>query len=153
GETRYTGLTRWIEGEIVAEVLQRTDDGRGVEQYFAQLGSIMASLHNQASGWSVPATFTRHAFDADGLMGDSPFWGRFWEHDALSDEERRILLATRDLVRGALERYGRDSSMFSMIHADLHQHNVLVDGERLTVIDFDDAGFGWHQYDIAVALY
>ncbi len=52
-----------------------------------------------------------------------------------------------------LERYGRDPATFSMIHADLHHHNVLVDGERLTVIDFDDAGFGWHQYDIAVALY
>jgi len=26
------------------------------------------------------------------------------------------------------------------------------DGDRLTVIDFDDAGYGWHQYDIATAL-
>jgi Ser/Thr protein kinase RdoA (MazF antagonist) len=153
GETRFCGLTRWIEGEIVAEVLKRTHDERVVEQYFAQLGSIMASMHNQASGWSAPATFTRHAFDADGLMGDAPFWGRFWEHDALTDDERRTLLATREQIYGALSRYGNDPATFSMIHADLHHNNVLVDGERLTVIDFDDAGFGWHQYDIAVALY
>ena len=39
-----------------------------------------------------------------------------------------------------------------MIHADMHPGNLLVDGDALTVIDFDDAGFGWHQYDIAVAL-
>jgi Ser/Thr protein kinase RdoA (MazF antagonist) len=152
-ETRYAGLTRWIEGEIVAEVLQRTEDGRVVEQYFAQLGSIMASMHNQASGWRSPRSFTRHAFDADGLMGDDPFWGRFWEHDALSGDERRVLLTTRDVIHGVLERYGREPATFSMIHADLHHYNVLVDGEQLSVIDFDDAGFGWHQYDIAVALY
>jgi Ser/Thr protein kinase RdoA (MazF antagonist) len=152
-ETRYAGLTRWIEGEIVAEVLQRTEDGRVVESYFEQLGTIMASMHNQASGWSVPATYTRHAFDADGLMGDAPFWGRFWEHEALSEEERRTLLATRERIYGVLERYGRDPSTFSMIHADLHHNNLLVDGDRLTVIDFDDSGFGWHQYDMAVALY
>jgi len=39
-----------------------------------------------------------------------------------------------------------------MIHADMHPGNVLVDGDRLTVIDFDDAAWGWHAYDIAVAL-
>ena len=31
-------------------------------------------------------------------------------------------------------------------------HNLLVNGDQLHVIDFDDAGFGWHQYEIAVAL-
>ena len=41
---------------------------------------------------------------------------------------------------------------FSMIHADLHPHNVLVEVDRLHVIDFDDAGFGWHHYEFAVAL-
>ena len=36
--------------------------------------------------------------------------------------------------------------------ADLHPHNLLVNGDQLHVIDFDDSGFGWHQYEIAVAL-
>ena len=40
-----------------------------------------------------------------------------------------------------------------MIHADMHPGNILVDGDRLTVIDFDDAAWGWHAYDIAVALF
>ena len=42
---------------------------------------------------------------------------------------------------------------YSMIHADLCSANVLVMGDRVHVIDFDDAGFGWHQYDMAVALF
>lgn len=152
-EIRYAGLTRWIEGEIVAEVLRRTDDECVVEFYYAQLGSIMASMHNQASGWSAPSSFTRHVLDADGLMGETPFWGRFWEHEALTDDERRILHHTRESIYSVLDHYGSDPVTFSMIHADLHPDNFLVDGERLTVIDFDDAGFGWHQYDIAVALW
>ena len=28
----------------------------------------------------------------------------------------------------------------------------MVDGKHAAVIDFDDTGFGWHQYDLAVAL-
>jgi Ser/Thr protein kinase RdoA (MazF antagonist) len=46
----------------------------------------------------------------------------------------------------------RDPSVYSLIHADMHPGNILVHGDRLTVIDFDDAGFGWHAYDIAVVL-
>jgi Ser/Thr protein kinase RdoA (MazF antagonist) len=152
GETRYAGLTRWIDGCVVGELLH-SEGRRGLERYFAQLGTIMATLHNQASGWSPPATFKRHAFDVDGLMGEAPFWGRFWEHDALTTEEREILLGTRERIVDALKRYGRDPMTFSMIHADLHLDNLVANGPHLTVIDFDDAGFGWHQYDMAVALF
>jgi Ser/Thr protein kinase RdoA (MazF antagonist) len=40
-----------------------------------------------------------------------------------------------------------------MIHADLHQRNVFISDDSMYLIDFDDAGFGWYLYDIAVALY
>jgi Ser/Thr protein kinase RdoA (MazF antagonist) len=30
--------------------------------------------------------------------------------------------------------------------------NLLVDGERTKVIDFDDCGFSWTMYDLATAL-
>ena len=46
-----------------------------------------------------------------------------------------------------------EPEVYSLIHADFHPNNVIVNGERLHVIDFDDAGFGWHAYDFAVALY
>jgi len=152
GESRHAGISHWIDGDLLAGVLRRTDDLTVLAEHFAQLGALMATMHNQASTWPVPATFKRHSFDAEGLMGEAPFWGPFWEHPVLSKTERALLLDTRDRVRGALVRYGRDRSTFSLIHADLHPGNVVVNGDQVGVIDFDDAGFGWHQYDIAVAL-
>jgi Ser/Thr protein kinase RdoA (MazF antagonist) len=153
GEQRFVGLTNWIEGEIVGDILERASDVAEVEGHFARLGTMMAALHNQATSWEVPAGFTRHAIDADGLMGDHPFWGRFWEHPALSPSERALVEATRDRIGEALRRYGRSRPTFSLIHADLHHNNVLMSEGELTVIDFDDAGFGWHQYDLGVALF
>ncbi|MCW5745155.1 MAG: phosphotransferase [Alphaproteobacteria bacterium] len=152
GEHRHAGMAQWTEGQLLSDVLRDVSDLRVLEGYFEQLGAIAACLHNQSSAWRVPRTFRRHALDRDGLMGDAPFWGPFWEHALLSAAERRLLLKTRDRIRGVLDRIGRDPSTWSLIHADLHPGNVVVDGERLTVIDFDDAAFGWHQYDIAVAL-
>jgi Ser/Thr protein kinase RdoA (MazF antagonist) len=152
GERRFAGLARWTEGRLLSDVLAETGDRKVVEHSFAQLGAITASMHNQASAWRPPPGFKRHALDSDGLMGEAPHWGPFWEHRSLSAAERDLLLAVRARMHAMLTGLGRDPSAYSLIHADMHPGNILVEGDRLTVIDFDDAGFGWHQYDIAVAL-
>lgn len=152
GERRHAGLARWTEGDLLSEVLGRTPDDDAVTRHFGRLGAIAGAIHAQSAAWRPPASFRRHVLDVDGLIGDAPFWGPFWEHAALSAGERSALLRARDVMRGALRRNGRDPATFSLIHADMHPGNVLVHGERLTVIDFDDCAFGWHQYEIAVAL-
>ena len=100
-----------------------------------------------------PHSFERHDLDADGLMGEAPFWGPFWEHPMFSEAERsRDAAVPRGHTWRSLAPRSRSGDAFSLIHADLHPGNVLVDGDRLAVIDFDDAAFGWHLYDLAVAL-
>jgi Ser/Thr protein kinase RdoA (MazF antagonist) len=46
-----------------------------------------------------------------------------------------------------------DSSAYSLIHSDLHPQNIVLSADGLAVIDFDDSGFGWHVYELAVALF
>ncbi len=152
GEQRFAGMASWTEGHLLSDVLAQTTDQKFVEKSFEQLGAITAAMHDQASAWQPPPGFRRHSLDSDGLMGMAPHWGEFWEHRSLTAGERRLLLDTRQRMHDMLSRLGQDSPAYSVIHADLHPGNIVVDGERLTVIDFDDAGFGWHQYDIATAL-
>jgi Ser/Thr protein kinase RdoA (MazF antagonist) len=152
GERRWAGLARWVEGELLADVVARETNPAANARHFARMGAIMAAVHDQATGWTPPSGFQRHALDADGLMGSEPFWGPFWDHPILSPAERDLMLTWRDRLHGALTRYGKPARTFSLIHADLHPRNVVIDGVRAALIDFDDAGFGWHQYDLAVAL-
>ncbi len=152
GERRWAGLAHWVDGELLADVVARETDSAANARHFARLGAIMAAMHDQATGWTPPPGFQRHSLDAEGLMGAEPFWGPFWDHDIFSPAERAILLGTRDRLHAALTRYGKTERTFSLIHADLHPRNVLIDGAHAVVIDFDDSGFGWHQYDLAVAL-
>ncbi|MDE0217729.1 MAG: phosphotransferase [Acidimicrobiaceae bacterium] len=157
GEIRNAGLNLWADGEIVGVLLTQaggTNDALAeIAVPFGQLGGLMAAMHNQATSWTPPASFQRHRLDLGGLVGANPFWGPFWEHPKLTAGERGLLVAARDACRAALDRYGEPERAFSMIHADLHLANLLVSDGQLAVIDFDDAGFGWHQYDIAVAMY
>ncbi len=152
GERRFAGLARWTTGHALAQVLRETTDTEVAARRFQQLGALTASLHDQAATWRPPAAFTRHQLDADGFMGDTPHWGPFWDHQGLSAAERGLVLDARARLHAALGRLAREPAIYSMIHADMHPGNVLVDGDALTVIDFDDAAWGWHAYDIAVAL-
>ena len=153
GERRFAGLARWTTGRVLAEVLRETTDSAAIARRFEQLGALTASLHDQATAWQPPPKFARHSLDADGLMGEKPHWGPFWDHAGFNDAERRLVRDARVRLHAVLTRLSRDAGVYSLIHADMHPGNVLVDGDKLTVIDFDDAGWGWHAYDIAVALF
>ncbi len=150
GGTRYAGMSKWVDGEILGHVIANSDD---VSRHFRRLGEVSARIHNQASGWAPPSGFTRHSLDADGLMGLRPFWGPFWASPALTAAERTRFEHLRDTIHHRLSQLESGPRAYSMIHADLHPRNLVVDGERLHVIDFDDAGFGWHMYELAVGLF
>ena len=151
-ETRHVGIVEWFEGVTLSSIMAQAPDMPTLALHFDQLGRIAARIHNQAVSWQVPEDFQRHAFDADGFMGDAPFWGPFWVLPELKAAERDHILNARRVIHRALWDYGKGEGIYSLIHADLHPHNLLVNGDQLHVIDFDDSGFGWHQYEIAVAL-
>ena len=151
-EQRYAGVTTWQEGELLREYMDSCDDSSKRQQIMRRFGEISAICHEQSANWQPPAEFTRRRLDLDALLGEEPFWGRFWEHDELTDAEQQTLLRARAGMREVLEAYGESPTNFSVIHADLTPENILYDGDDLVVIDFDDAAYGWHAYDIASVL-
>ena len=149
GEQIYVGLTTWHEGIPLRDHLAERSDSLERTRFFRRLGGIAAAMHNQSAGWEPPSGFIRHRLDLNSLLGEEPFWGRFWEHTDLTESEITLLLEAREKARSFLEAYGETSANFSLIHSDLTPDNIIVDGENLAVIDFDDTAFGWHMYDIA----
>lgn len=149
----HVGLVEWVQGATLRSAIGGADAVCALQPHFRALGRMAARIHNQASGWRPPAGFRRPAWDAAGLLGERPLWGRFWEHPALTREQRRLVLAARRKLHEALLGYGKSSRRYGLIHADLHPDNLLSHRGRLWVIDFDDAGYGWCAYELAVAVY
>lgn len=119
---------------------------------FEQLGRLTANLHRHAQEWSRPAGFERKTWNYDTTIGARPHWGDWREAPGLSAAGSKLLQRCIDRLRDELEAFGDGEERFGLIHADLRLANLLVDGERLTVIDFDDCGFGWYLYDFAAAI-
>ena len=155
-ESRQVDLFHWVDGEQLGSVEEGISDRRAVAENYRTIGALAARLHNQAVDWQQPEGFVRHAWDVEGLVGDQPFWGPFWELAALTSEQRELLLEARERVRQGLTAYQTNpdnTGRYSMIHADCVAENLMVEGDHVRLIDFDDAGFGWHLFELATALY
>ncbi len=150
-ERRYVSMVEWVPGCMLHDLLRAPQ--ADVERHFRALGRIAAHIHNRGNAWRPPPGFRRPALNADGLLGETPFWGPFWKHPALNAGQRQLILAGARRLCAALVAFGKGGDRYGLIHADLHPRNVLIDGEALTVIDFDDASYGWHAYELAVAVF
>ena len=115
------------------------------------LGQSMARMHVLSDQWQMPAHFTRPSWDLDGLLGSHPVWGRFWENPTLSGPQMRQFTDIRTRAAATLEAH-RGTLDYGLIHADLVPENVLIDGSKIHLIDFDDGGFGFRLFDIATTL-
>ena len=149
-ETRVLGLSGWMPGSQLAEVIAARD--RDPLPLFTALGVLLGQLHNHAAQWTQPKGFTRHSLDAQGLIGENPWWSPFWNLPEMSALQMATIIKARDRLRLMLDDYGKSPDTFGLTHADLVPQNVLVNADQLVAIDFDDAAYGWHQYDIATAL-
>jgi Ser/Thr protein kinase RdoA (MazF antagonist) len=156
GGTRYAGLVEWLDGSTLYDLTNNKHKNKQnralLKDTLEQLGEIMAKLHNHSETWQPSPAFTRHRLDSDGFFGHNPHWGRYWDAPLLDSDQRLILEETRPQIIQKLAMLGETPDVFGMAHTDLHHGNVFITPQGLYLIDFDDAGFSWYLYDIAVAL-
>lgn len=119
---------------------------------FKRLGEITARMHLHARSWRRPADFVRHRWDCETILGDRPLWGCWQTGMGVGDGALRILGRLVAVVERRMAKLGKDRERYGLIHADMRLANLLVEGGRTKVIDFDDCGFTWYIYDLATAL-
>lgn len=150
---RIATAVRWVAGAPLGDGgMPLSGDLSDQTARFRAVGRAVAELHNATDRIGFAAGFTRHSWDIEGLLGEAPFWGRFWENPTLTDEEREIVLAARTRARARLEGFAARGGDFGLIHADVLRENVMLAGGRVTLIDFDDAGWGFRLYDLATLM-
>ena len=119
--------------------------------WFPQLGAITARLHRHARAWTPPSWFRRPRWNVSTTLGDRPHWGP-WQRFVTDAGELIQLERLAKAVTARLRAWGEGPDRFGLVHADLRLANLLVDGDRITVIDFEDCGLSWYLYDLACAL-
>ncbi len=119
---------------------------------FERLGEIAARMHRHAQGWKLPAGFQRHGWTPETILGERPLWGPWQTGIGMDAPAVRLVGRMAAAIEKRLRSLPRDGGRFGLIHADMRLANLLVEGDRTKVIDFDDCGFGWFAYDLATAV-
>jgi Ser/Thr protein kinase RdoA (MazF antagonist) len=151
GDRPVSALT-WLAGAPLGEAgvpLAYSPDEQAA--LHSKLGALLARVHDATDALELPETFVRPRWDTEGLCGEAPFWGRYWEHPSLTPPEAKRLAFARNALLSRLQRLEQTETL-GPIHADVLRENILVNKGSLSLIDFDDSGIGFRAYDLGTVL-
>jgi Ser/Thr protein kinase RdoA (MazF antagonist) len=154
-----------LDGELIQEVGGRNvvlfdwEAGaepaidQALEKPFEVLGEVTARMHLHARSWKRPEGFQRFTWDFETSLGEhNPHWGKWRDGMGVNGPQVKLFGQTVDLIGKRLGRYGKAENRFGLIHCDLRLANLMMDGDAVKVIDFDDCGIGWYMYDAATPV-
>lgn len=144
-DPRYMVLFHFVEG-------QAPDESGDMSDGYEELGEIAARCHEHALRWQKPDDFERLTWDVDAVFGSKPTWGNWRDAPEVDDTVKPTLEKVEATIRARLEAFGKAPDHFNLIHADMRLANLLIDGTKTRLIDFDDCGWGWFLYDFAAAI-
>ena len=115
------------------------------------LGRSVADLHEASRQFAFP--LDEPAFRADyvydrALLRDHHDWIAL-RRSELSDAEHALLNNAIAYALNAFDQIPRTPATYGFIHADLSDENILVEGERVAIIDHEQLGRGFFAYDLA----
>ncbi len=152
GEWFTTGEVRGIGREVLVTAASwlEGDDAReeGGADWARALGRATATLHEHASGWTMPAGAALPRF-ADPLFGDVDVLASAPD---LTAADRAVLDEALRVTREVFDRLGAEHEAIPL-HADLHGGNLKWHEGRLALFDFDDAGLAPRALDLAITTF
>ncbi len=144
--------------------------------WFEKLGEVTAFLHRQTKNQSDRKCsaveesdrreqLSRFHWNYESMIGRFALWGD-WHRviqcsgacgiegcgSKLPESFGTVLERADSLIADRLRDYGKGKNRYGLIHGDLRGANLLVDGNTLGIIDFDDCGYGWYMQDLAASL-
>ncbi len=140
---RHAVLFQWEPGKEPVP-----DDLAG----YQRLGMTAARLHGHVQTWTKPAGFSRHTWNFATSLGDRPHWGRWRDGMGMTVALQQLFARAVRAIEARLARFGQTPDRFGLVHGDMRLANLLVDGDNLKIIDFDDCGFSWFLYDAATTV-
>ncbi|MFN2286489.1 MAG: phosphotransferase enzyme family protein [Anaerolineae bacterium] len=146
-QTRNCSLLRWVKGYSVHHRCQ--------PYHLRAQGRLLARLHNFAAQWHPPEGSIKRQFDWDGLFQNDVGSGmpnaEAWALLSPVHQEAFDFVAQR--VREVMDVWGKGPDVYGLIHGDLGiDANLLFWRREPRAIDFDDSGFGYWIFDLAVGL-
>ena len=137
-------ILNWMEGQF-------RQKQQGIKE-FQQIGRFMAKLHMVSENFQPSPDFVRPIKDWHWFSSLKTSPGQNRATEVYSKKELELFRESSIRIKEGLAKLGHNAKVFGMIHGDLHQRNYLFYQNEVRVIDFDDCGWGYYLYDLAITL-
>lgn len=113
------------------------------ETLFKGLGEIMGKMHSLTKQYSASKDLIkRYEWYNDTIF--------LPEYDFTNDSE---VVQRWNQIISELHKLPKLKESYGIIHNDLHHQNFYIDGDKITVFDFDDCIYSWYFFDIMLTMY
>jgi Ser/Thr protein kinase RdoA (MazF antagonist) len=140
--SRMCAVFHWIDGEPLIDHL--------TEPNLVAAGEAVARLHEHGRTFPIPPGLrtwdTPFPFEEPIVLFDDGF------EPILPPRERALMQRALVASTAAIARL-QAAEPPRMIHNDLHDENLFVDGTTVLVLDFDDSMVGWPVQDLGITWF
>jgi Ser/Thr protein kinase RdoA (MazF antagonist) len=143
-QQRDCSLFDWLEGRFIRHHLRPV--------HLTATGAFLARLHQCLADFKKPPNFARKRWDRAAFFGAAKGIDADGVQRFIGRDDIKLLTQLRQRLQDIEQRWNNDPQFFGLIHADPHHGNLLFAGGQLKAIDFDECGWGYFAYDLAVIL-
>jgi Ser/Thr protein kinase RdoA (MazF antagonist) len=142
---RFVTLLKWMKGRKLQKNLHPSN--------LEAIGKTVAHLHNFSANWQPPKGFSRPRWDWESQLGGSMFDVSLeLLIETMPEQFKGPFKTVSDEAKSVMADLGEGPDAFGLIHSDLYPENVLFNNGQAYPVDFEDCGYGYWLWDIAVAL-
>jgi len=153
-EPRQCDLFEWIEGKPIRKVAGPPDmPVPEASRLYARVGQLAAAVYNASESWIRPPGFVRPTWDAEGIFGVGAHLGDFRETTRATEEQLELFEALAGRLAADLDAFGKQPDRYGLSQSDFLPENLMLDGDELRLIDFDDTGDSWILFDVVSAVW
>lgn len=114
------------------------------EKLFSNWGEVTGQFHRLAKVYYPQAEEKRMMWYEDDLVENGENY-----IPSGSDQIKRVF---HELI-SYINELPQTPDSFGLLHTDIHSGNFFIDGDQITVFDFDDSAYFYYISDVAIPLY
>ncbi|WP_371802570.1 phosphotransferase enzyme family protein [Candidatus Lokiarchaeum ossiferum] len=135
----YAVLFEKLEGCIIGDCPELLTD-----EVKYLWGKTLARMHLATKQYPMqPPEVRRQTWDQEHVLRNI--------REILKDHP--IILTNAIQLMEEIRSFPQNEDTFGLVHFDLHDANLFINGGNLTVIDFDDCQYDWFISDMAIVLF
>ncbi len=148
-EGRHTALFNWTDGVFLST--KKSSKNKMKEHHMVSLGRLIGELHNHET--THGKVIYRNFWTVEGLVGRKAKFGSIDHITQATPAQQKLISRTRRSLWTSMKKFEKKyPHKQGLIHADLHFGNLVFNKKDIALIDFDDSGFGFFAYDLAIPI-